>query len=255
MAETRNIYQRLLEVQKEAKAPRSKDGKFGKARSAEQILEDVKPVAQKHGVLIYTSDDVVLMGDRHKIITTARAVNVDAPTEYVEAQASAWENEVEVNKYGQAILDTSQVSGKTGSYAKKYALQNLLSIDDTKDADFDGPVDKTPVKQPASAPAGNRASQTASTSSRPSSKTQSTTKPASWNPDDPGCEVTGCRNTVRASAEDANRQMHDGHVICKFHSENGSWKTALAKQDAPDDVDPDMVEVANQTFEGGIIEE
>jgi hypothetical protein len=132
-----NIYQRLLEVQKKLIAPRAIDGKFGKARSAEQILAEAKPVCQDNGLYLFTSDHLQQIGERNYITTTATVVNVDNPDERVEATASAWENEVERNKFGQPILDTSQVSGKTSSYSKKYALQNLFAIDDTKDADFD----------------------------------------------------------------------------------------------------------------------
>ena len=132
-----NVYQRLLTVQKEAHAPRDVQGRFGKARSAEQILEAYKPVCNKHGLFLHTSDVIEQVGDRNYITTTATVVNVDTPTEQVHASASAWENQVS------AGLDTSQVSGKTSSYAKKYALQNLFAIDDTKDADqvHEDPVD------------------------------------------------------------------------------------------------------------------
>ena len=125
----KNVYQRLLEVQKELKAPREVKGRFGNARSAEQILEAAKPVCNKYGLYIGTTDRVERCGERNYITATARVVNVDKPEDVVCASASAWENEASVG------LDTSQVSGKTSSYAKKYALQNLLAIDDTKDAD------------------------------------------------------------------------------------------------------------------------
>jgi hypothetical protein len=124
-----NVYQKLLAAQKEIVAPRDIAGRFGKARSAEKILEAVKPICQKHGLLLYTSDVMNEIGGRNYVTTTATVVNVDILGEQIEATASAWENDVSVG------LDTSQVSGKTSSYAKKYALQNLFAIDDTKDAD------------------------------------------------------------------------------------------------------------------------
>ena len=132
---TLNVFQRLLEVQKEAKAPRSIDGKFGKARSAEQILEAYKPVCNKHGLYLSTSDTMHLEGDRHYIKSVATVVNVAEPTETFSATAEAWEGEIPKNKYDGDIIDSSQLTGKTSSYAKKYALQNLFAIDDTKDAD------------------------------------------------------------------------------------------------------------------------
>lgn len=127
MSET--IYTKLLAVQKELKAPRTEKGRFGNARSAEQILALAKPVCNKHGLFIFTSDEISQVGERNYITTTASVVDQDGATH--SAKASAWENDVSVG------LDTSQVSGKTSSYAKKYALQNLFAIDDTTDADFE----------------------------------------------------------------------------------------------------------------------
>lgn len=129
--EENNVYQKLLDAQKEISAPRDVDGRFGKARSAEKILEAVKPVCQKYGLLLYTSDVLSSHNGRNYITATAYVVNVDKPEEIVSADAYAWENEA------LSGLDTSQVSGKTSSYAKKYALQNLFAIDDTKDADVE----------------------------------------------------------------------------------------------------------------------
>lgn len=138
----KNVHQKLLDAQKEISAPRDVDGRFGKARSAEKILEAVKPVCQKYGLLLYTSDVLSSHNGRNYITATAYVVNVDKPEEIVSADAYAWENEASSG------LDTSQVSGKTSSYAKKYALQNLFAIDDTKDADIEH-SDPEPKKQVA----------------------------------------------------------------------------------------------------------
>lgn len=135
MNEVKNIFQLLLEVQKEAIAPREISGKFGMGRSAEQILEAYKPVCNRHGLYLNTSDQVVQVGGRNYIKATATVVNIDSPEETYSASAVAWEGEIPISNSGNDILDASQVSGKTSSYAKKYALQNLFAIDDTKDAD------------------------------------------------------------------------------------------------------------------------
>lgn len=147
MAEVKvkNVYQRLLSVQQEAKAPRSIDGQFGKSRSAEQILEAYKPVCNKYGLYLQTSDEIKEVGGRNYVIAVASVTNVDVPTEIVPASANAWEGEVPKNKYGGDIIDSSQLTGKTSSYAKKYALQNLFAIDDTKDADQDKPQDDSDI--------------------------------------------------------------------------------------------------------------
>jgi hypothetical protein len=132
-----NIYQLLLKVQAQAVAPREISGKFGKARSAEQILKAYRPVCRKYGLYLFTTDRMIELNGRNYVTATATVINTAKPEEVHSAEASAWENEVELSKSGSAILDTAQVTGKTGSYAKKYALQNLFAIDDTKDPDFD----------------------------------------------------------------------------------------------------------------------
>lgn len=146
-----NVYQRLLNVQKAAHAPREISGKFGKARSAEQILEAYKPICNEQGLYLYTSDEMVQVGDRNYVTATATVVDI-ATKDSHSATASAWENVVEKSSSGNAILDTSQVTGKTSSYAKKYALQNLFAIDDTKDADQDDAPKPTLAGRPAPKP-------------------------------------------------------------------------------------------------------
>lgn len=132
MAEaTPNVYQRLFEAQRHIVAPRQSSRFRGGSRSAEQILEAAKPACRGAGLLLVVTEEVEFIGERNRIRVTATVHNVDNPEESISAASSAWEGEVS------AGLDTSQVSGKTGSYAKKYALQNLFAIDDTKDADFE----------------------------------------------------------------------------------------------------------------------
>ena len=149
MADSKNLYQRLAEVQRTAHAPREIRGKFGQARSAEQVLEAYKPICNDNGLYLYTTDELVQIGDRNYVKATATVVDIDTQDSH-SASAYAWENVVEKSSSGNAILDTSQVTGKTSSYAKKYALQNLFAIDDTKDADQDeapkaqAPAAKTP---------------------------------------------------------------------------------------------------------------
>ena len=141
-----NVYQRLILVQQGAVAPREISGKFGKGRSAEQILEAYKPICNKHGLFLNTTDTISQVGDRNYITATAYVTNVDKPEEQHFASATAWEGDVPISNSGNAILDTSQVSGKTSSYAKKYALQNLFAIDDTKDADIEDHHTQAPKK-------------------------------------------------------------------------------------------------------------
>lgn len=121
---------KLIEIQKELKAPKGQVNKFGgyKYRSCEDILEAVKPLCVKQGVQLTVSDELVLIGERYYIKATAKVTD---GTETVEVNAFAREEE---NKKG---MDASQITGTASSYARKYALNGLFCIDDTKDADTD----------------------------------------------------------------------------------------------------------------------
>ena len=129
--ETLNLYQKLLLVQNELKAPKSQRNSFGNYnyRSAEDILEAVKPVCQKYDCVIKVSDDIVLIGERYYIKASARFYNLAG--DFEESIAFAREPE---SKKG---MDESQITGTASSYARKYALNGLLCIDDNKDADTD----------------------------------------------------------------------------------------------------------------------
>ena len=121
---------KLVEIQAELKAPKNQRNTFGKYnyRSAEDILEAVKPLLKKHDAKITLSDKPVLVGDWHYVEATARFVCGDE-VETVTAYARE-----PLNKKG---MDESQITGTASSYARKYALNGLLLIDDTKDADTD----------------------------------------------------------------------------------------------------------------------
>lgn len=125
-----NLTQKLLNAQAELKAPKGQYNNFGKYkyRSAEDILEAVKPINAKHGVLLTITDEPVLIGDWHYIKATA---TVTDGSDSLVVTAYARESET---KKGQ---DLSQITGTASSYARKYALNGLYLIDDTKDADTD----------------------------------------------------------------------------------------------------------------------
>lgn len=128
--ELKKNWQILAEVQAELKAPKGQYNSFGKYkyRSCEDILEAVKPILAKHDATIMLSDEVVQMGDRYYITATATFFSGAMP---ITATAYAREP---MDKKG---MDDSQISGTASSYARKYALNGLLLIDDTKDADTD----------------------------------------------------------------------------------------------------------------------
>ena len=119
----------LCEIQKKLKAPKGQFNKFGnyKYRSCEDILEAVKPLLYEHGCSLKLSDDLVYVGDRYYIKATATITTKDGAAETVTAYARE-----EETKKG---MDGSQITGTASSYARKYALNGLFCIDDTKDAD------------------------------------------------------------------------------------------------------------------------
>lgn len=127
-----NIYEKLMNIQKELKAPKSQYNSFGKYkyRSCEDILESVKPLLEKYKVTIILSDKLEQIGERYYIRAMAILFDTESDNS-IENTAYAREEET---KKG---MDGSQITGTSSSYARKYALNGLLLIDDTKDADTD----------------------------------------------------------------------------------------------------------------------
>lgn len=125
-----SIYTKLMNVQNELKVPKNNTNTFGnyKFRNAEDILEALKPLLKKHNVTVIITDDVVMVGDRYYIKATVKFIDTETG-EMIETSALAREEE---NKKG---FDASQITGSTSSYARKYALNGLFAIDDTKDSD------------------------------------------------------------------------------------------------------------------------
>lgn len=121
----------LRSIQCELKAPKGQYNSFGKYkyRSCEDILESIKPLLDKYKATVYITDDVVSVGDR--IYVKATATFTDSEGKSVSVSAFAREP---VARKG---MDDAQVTGATSSYARKYALNGLFLIDDTKDADTD----------------------------------------------------------------------------------------------------------------------
>lgn len=120
---------KLAQIQAEIKAGKNQVNKFGnyRYRSCEDIVEAAKPVLFKYGFALQLSDEVVLIGNRFYIRATASILGKDG--EIFTATAYAREEET---KKG---MDVAQITGSASSYARKYALNGLFAIDDTKDAD------------------------------------------------------------------------------------------------------------------------
>lgn len=119
----------LVNIQSRLKAPKSNMNNFGKYkyRSAEDILESVKPLLKEEGCQLTISDEIIMVGDRIYVKATCTLVN----SEGENVQTTAFAREEDVKKG----MDASQVTGATSSYARKYALNGLFCIDDTKDTD------------------------------------------------------------------------------------------------------------------------
>lgn len=122
------IYEKLSDIQLRLKAPKSQYNSFGKYnyRNCEDILEAVKPLLSEHKLFINISDTVELVGNRYYIKAT---VTLSDGENSISSQAYAREEEM---KKG---MDGSQVTGASSSYARKYALNGMFAIDDTKDSD------------------------------------------------------------------------------------------------------------------------
>lgn len=133
------LTQMVGDIQHKLKAPKGQYNSFGKYnyRSCEDILEGVKPLLKEHNLALLIDDEIVQIGERYYVKATAKITD---GREIVSATAYAREPDT---KKG---MDESQITGATSSYARKYALNALLCIDDTKDADtMDN--SKKPVQQ------------------------------------------------------------------------------------------------------------
>ena len=129
----------LQQIQEELKAPKSQFNKFGNYnyRNCEDILEAVKPIAAKYGAAVVCTDEIVQIGERYYVKATARLY----AGEVIETTAYAREP---LDKKG---MDESQITGAASSYARKYALNGLFAIDDTKDADTLNTGEDKPIKK------------------------------------------------------------------------------------------------------------
>ena len=126
-----NVYEKLIAIQSELKAPKSQYNNFGKYayRNCEDILEALKPLLKEHKSTIYISDEIVTVLERFYVKATVTFIDAETG-EKITNTAYAREEE---SKKG---MDGSQVTGASSSYARKYALNGMFAIDDTKDSDF-----------------------------------------------------------------------------------------------------------------------
>lgn len=152
------LKEKLLLIQTELKAPKNQRNAFGNYnyRSAEDILESAKPLCLKHRALLTLTDDIVVMGEHNPIVIEEQSYSTKLKKEvtvkkvygcqrfYTKAFAilSDLDSDVQIivtasarEEEEKAGMDSSQITGSASSYARKYALNGMFDIDDTKDAD------------------------------------------------------------------------------------------------------------------------
>ena len=124
------IYEKLSAIQEELKAPKGQFNDYGnyKYRSAEDILEAVKPLCRKYKAVLMLNDTIEMAGERFYVRATVELRDLE-DNSFIITEAYAREEDA---KKG---MDASQITGSSSSYARKYALNGMFCIDDTKDAD------------------------------------------------------------------------------------------------------------------------
>jgi len=160
----------LMDIQQRLKATKDKDNKFGgfKYRSAESILEAVKPLLRENSLILTMTDEVVNVGVRYYVKATARITDI-VSGEYMETSAYAREEE---SKKG---MDSAMLTGSCSSYSRKYCLCGLFAIDDNKDCDTD---EYQQIQDEAEKQESAQKPQNGSESTKAKAKGKSTTKDA-----------------------------------------------------------------------------
>ncbi|MCC3668643.1 ERF family protein [Terrisporobacter mayombei] len=132
-----NVYQKLMRVQSKLKAPKNQFNKFGNYsyRSCEDILEGLKPLLKEVGAILVINDEVVNIANRFYIKATASFISIDDGEKIISSELAREEEE-------RVKFDLAQLTGSVSSYARKYALNGLFAIDDTKDSDSTNKHDK-----------------------------------------------------------------------------------------------------------------
>lgn len=140
----KDVFAKLLKVQTKLKAPKSQYNSFGgfSYRNCEDILEAAKPILNEVKAVIILTDDVKFIENRFYIQATARFIDLDTGEEITN---TGYAREEDAKKG----MDGSQVTGAASSYARKYALNGLLAIDDNKDADTAKNFDKELLNEAA----------------------------------------------------------------------------------------------------------
>lgn len=143
----------LQQIQNELKAPKNQYNSFGKYnyRNCEDILEALKPILAKHSAAVTLTDSIEQIGGRIYVKAVA-TLSVQSQNSAEERSVSAFAREDEAKKG----MDGSQITGSASSYARKYALNGLFAIDDTKDSDNPPPNSQTHREEAQPSVSGNQ---------------------------------------------------------------------------------------------------
>lgn len=127
-----NLLKKLCEIQTKFKAPKRQFSEYGgfNYRSCEDILEALKPFLNELNLIININDEIIEIGNRFYLKATVKLIDIET-SESISSQSLAREQD------SKSKMDASQLTGACSSYARKYALNALLAIDDSKDFDFD----------------------------------------------------------------------------------------------------------------------
>ena len=138
------IYEKLSKIQEELKVPKEQRNSFGNYnyRSCEDILEKAKPICRKHKTVLILNDEVEAVGEYIFVKAVATLIDLEGDGK-IFTSASARHS---IDKKG---MDDSQMTGTASSYARKYALNGLFNLDDTKDADTDEYQKQTAKSKPS----------------------------------------------------------------------------------------------------------
>ncbi len=138
-----SIQEKLLKIQSSISVPKNQYNKFGNYdyRSCEDILSALKPILAEQKCTMTVKDDLVMVGERYYIKSTATLIDCES-AENISNESYAREED---SKKG---MDSSQITGTASSYARKYALNGLLLLDDIKDADANENQEKSQSEKP-----------------------------------------------------------------------------------------------------------
>lgn len=200
------LFQKLGVVQSELKAPKNQYNSFGRYyyRSCEDIIEAAKPLLAKVGLVLVMRDDIVFIEGRFYIKATAKII--DAATE-ANFETTAFAREAE-SKTGS---DLAQLTGACSTYARKYALNALLCVDDTKDADTEENANEAQARanKGTTKAAGTKA--TAKTAAQAPKPTQQPAPQAAPVPDEPVC-CAKCNNPIVGTDKFTVQQIIENSV-------------------------------------------